>query len=103
MTHAGPTPDAIANSLNQITALNRYTANQSFVLKCAYRNKGCWVSTAGMCNVGGFSGRGLHRSLDRLAADGWIEVKPHSFNAGTGQSHRHSFRASAELIRHVEA
>lgn len=91
------------NSIKMICSLNRYTANQGFILQCAYRNKGRWVSTTGMCNVGGFSGRGLHRSLGKLADDGWIEVRERSPCSGVGNSHRHSFTASVELIRHVEA
>lgn len=92
----------IKNIIENITRLDKLTANQRMILDIAARKRGEWVTTAGMCNVSGFSGRGLHRSLKRLADLGYIEVRDHSRFMGRGNSHRHSFTASEELLERLD-
>lgn len=52
----------------------RLTKNQQMLLRYAKRKKGKWIETKGMCNAGGFSGRGLHFSFPKLVKLGLIET-----------------------------
>lgn len=79
---------------------NKFTKNQKMILLIAVKNPLKWITTAGMCNCDGWSGRGLHFSLKRLQTMGLIQVKPYTLTGGA--KHRHSFIASDELVEIVE-